>query len=75
MQIFNFKRMLGLLAIGGGVAYVRKQGGITNAMESLKKLVSGLGDKAEPKAVGAGGNSGSGYQSARAPSSSVTPRY
>ena len=41
MRIFNFKRMLGLLAVGGAIAYAKKRHG-----GSLRDLVSSvLGDK------------------------------
>jgi hypothetical protein len=36
MKIFSVKRMLGLAAIGGAIAYVRKHGGVKQAMEDLK---------------------------------------
>ena len=75
MQIFNFKRLLGLMAVGGGIAYVRKQGGLGNAVESVKKLLGGVGGvKTEDKAVGSDSTSGSDSKSPL-PSAPVTPSY
>ena len=35
MKIFSIKRVLGLAAIGGAVAYARKHGGFKNAFKGL----------------------------------------
>lgn len=35
MKIFSIKNLLGIAAIGGVVAYARKQGGFKKAFESL----------------------------------------
>ena len=42
---FNLKRMLGLLALGGAVAYVQKKGGLRNAGQGLKDLLERKGGK------------------------------
>jgi hypothetical protein len=75
MRIFSFKSMIGLLAIGGVIAYVRKQGGIGNAVESLKKLVSGIGGKAEDKAIGSNSGSATERRPGGTPTRRVAPPY
>ena len=37
MKVFSFKRLIGLAAIGGAIAYARKHGGVKNAVSDLKK--------------------------------------
>lgn len=77
MKTFNLKRILGMLAVGGGFAYVRKQGGLGNAVESLKKLVTGNSTD-KHAAVGSSSNGGSdpAPRSGRSsPSAPVTPRF
>ena len=42
MKIFSLKRILGLAAIGGAVAYARKHGGFQNAFSELKVKANDL---------------------------------
>lgn len=42
MKIFSFKRALGLAAITGAVMYVRKHGGIKNALDELMRTMDEL---------------------------------
>jgi hypothetical protein len=56
MKIFSFKRILGLAAIGGAVAYARKNGGFKNAFNGLvqkgQDLARNMADKKDPKSGG-----------------------
>ena len=42
MKIFSLKRIIGLAAIGGAVAYARKRGGFKAAFEDLKVKANDL---------------------------------
>jgi hypothetical protein len=46
----SFKRMLGLAAIGGAIAYARKHGGFKNAFYELKEKVLAKKDELAAKA-------------------------
>ncbi|MEO8699988.1 MAG: hypothetical protein ABI867_08085 [Kofleriaceae bacterium] len=67
MKIFSLKRIIGLAAIGGAVAYARKNGGFKNAFNGLlekgKALAGDMNKKADSM------SSSSGFKS----ESTVTP--
>ena len=71
MKIMNLKRLLGLVAISGGVAYVRKQGGLRPAMESVRKFLGGIG----ARKGGASASFDDVHRSPRLTNTHVTPRY
>ena len=69
---FSLKRMLGLLALGGAVAYVQKKKGLKNAGQSLKEMFQNkLGNKQEPASMGMRDTGMSGVRSGLAPSEPV----
>ena len=68
MKIFSLKRIIGLAAIGGAVAYARKHGGFQNAFSDLKVKANDLIAKGKeqlaankPAESGVGAVGGSSY--------------
>ena len=68
MKIFSLKRIIGLAAIGGAVAYARKHGGFKAAFDDLKVKANDLVAKGKeqleankPAAAASSNVSGSSY--------------